>query len=87
MKTSTLEKIITHVARAEAYKIKTVNRPEWVPPSLRNPNHLLQAGTEEINGVTFIRLERWNRRRRAFVLEGLTLPHSAVMNLLRKGYL
>jgi len=67
--------------------IKTVHRSLWTPPSLRNPRNLIQGGCETINGVTYVRLERWSRRRRAFVLEGLVRPKSPIRTLMRKGLL
>jgi hypothetical protein len=54
----------------------TVHRPEFTLPSSRTDRSLIRAGAEKINGQMYVRYERWNRRRRAFVLEALVLFRS-----------
>ena len=65
--------------------VRVVHRPEWVPPSLRDSRVLIRGGCEKVNGVTFIRLERWSRRRRAFVLEALALPDSPILKVFNNA--
>lgn len=61
--------------------IRVVNRPEWTPKSLQTDRSLIREGCEKIGGHSFIRMVRWNRRRRAFVLEALVRTRT---KLLRK---
>jgi len=65
--------------------IKTVERSWWTPPSLRDPKRLILGGEEKVEGVSYIRLERWSRRRRAFVLEALIRPGSPILKVFRQG--
>ena len=79
--------VAARVRHLHTVGIKTVRRHKWTPPSLRDPRNLIQAGTEVVNGVEYVRLHRWSKKRRAFVLEALVLPNSPILRLMRNGYL
>lgn len=62
--------------------IKTVYRPKWTPPSLRNEKKLVRKGSVKIGERTYVCLARWSKKRRAFVLEALVLYSSTLHHAL-----
>lgn len=57
-------------------------RCEWNPFDRYDRLFLMRDGCEVISDVTFIRLVRWNKKRRAYDLEALARPDSLIVQLV-----
>lgn len=74
-------------------ELTTFSRDEWTPPSLKDSNKLIRQGCERIGKQSFVRLVRWDTKRRGWVLEALirsprnysSRPERVAKVLLQKG--
>jgi hypothetical protein len=65
--------------------IKVVYRPELILSFHRDSSKLIREGCQKINGFDYVRFVRWNKHRRAFVLEALVLYQSELDKELIKN--